>query len=199
MNFPSYCYEKAPPPPLPPFWKGRGEMPPSCLHSLASLCIFFYTHSLCSLLWAAMCDCNNINCQRSPKTQQFMTAKISRNALKQGSRIHAVLRQPDSQLQKYKTARMSCGIAVDQKVCGRDVRHPGLTVWNLQTAQELRMRIKYARKFSFLVMWLLNVKLLKGKNRYGLVWADMIHPPELPVNDEARNEALIASTGVQLY
>jgi len=75
-----------------------------------------------------MCDCNNINCQRSPKTQQFMTAKISRNALKQGSRIHAVLRQPDSQLQKYKTARMSCGIAVDQKVCGRDVRHPGLTV-----------------------------------------------------------------------
>jgi len=27
----------------------------------------------------------------------------------------------------------------------------------------------------------------------------MIHPPELPINDEARNDARIASTGVRLY
>jgi len=27
----------------------------------------------------------------------------------------------------------------------------------------------------------------------------MINPPELPVDDEARNEAHIASTGVRLY
>jgi len=27
----------------------------------------------------------------------------------------------------------------------------------------------------------------------------MVNPPELPINDEARNEAHIASTGVQLY
>jgi len=27
----------------------------------------------------------------------------------------------------------------------------------------------------------------------------MINPPELPINDEARNEAHIASTGVRLY
>jgi len=127
-----------------------------------------------------------------------MTAKISCNTLKQGSRTHSVLRQPDSQLQKYNAAWMSCGIAVDQKVCGWDGGHPELTVGNLQTTQ-LRMRIMYPRKFSFLVMWLLNVKLLKGKNRYGLVWAIIINPHELPINDEARNEAHIASTGVRLY
>jgi len=27
----------------------------------------------------------------------------------------------------------------------------------------------------------------------------MINPPKLPINDEARNETLIASTGVRLY
>jgi len=27
----------------------------------------------------------------------------------------------------------------------------------------------------------------------------MINPPEMPINDEARNEAHIASTGVRLY
>jgi len=27
----------------------------------------------------------------------------------------------------------------------------------------------------------------------------MINPPELPIDDEARNEAHIASTGVRLY
>ena len=69
--------------------------------------------------------------QRYPKTEPFITAKISGNALKQGSRTHSMLRQRSSQLQKYKAARMSRRIAVDQKVCGWDDGHPGLTVWNL--------------------------------------------------------------------
>ena len=43
------------------------------------------------------------------------------------------------------------------------------------------------------------VQLLWGQNRYGLVWAVMINPPELPINDEARNYAHIASTGVRLH
>jgi len=73
----------------------------------------------------------NINYQRSPKTAQFTTAKVSGNAWKQGRRTHSVLRQHSSQLQKYKTARISCRIAIDQKVCGLDGGHPGLTVWNL--------------------------------------------------------------------
>jgi len=34
---------------------------------------------------------------------------------------------------------------------------------------------------------------------YGLVWAVMINSPELPINDEARNEAHVASTDVRLY
>jgi len=31
------------------------------------------------------------------------------------------------------------------------------------------MRMKYARTFSFLIMWLLYVQLLREKKRYGLV------------------------------
>jgi len=57
-----------------------------------------------------------------------MTAKISGNALKQGCRTHSVLRQRSSQLQKYKTALLSCRIAIDQKVCVWDGGHPGLIV-----------------------------------------------------------------------
>ena len=34
---------------------------------------------------------------------------------------------------------------------------------------------------------------------YGLVWAVMINPPELPINDEARIEAHIAKSDVPLY
>jgi len=38
-------------------------------------------------------------------------------------------------------------------------------------------------------MWLLYVQLLGGQNRYGLVCAIMINPPEL--NNEARNNATV--------
>jgi len=54
----------------------------------------------------------NINYQRSPKTDQFTTAKISGNALKQVSRNRGTLSATSAQLT---TARR---IAVDQKVCG---------------------------------------------------------------------------------
>jgi len=57
----------------------------------------------------------NINYEPSTNTEQFITAKIFGNALKQGSRTHSVLRQRSSQLQKYKVARMSCPIAIEQK------------------------------------------------------------------------------------
>jgi len=40
----------------------------------------------------------------------------------------SMLRQRGSQLQKYKSARMSRRIAIDHKVCGWDGGHPGLTV-----------------------------------------------------------------------
>jgi len=38
-----------------------------------------------------------------------------------------------------------------------------------------------------------------GPNRYRLVWAVIINPPEPPIIDEARNGAHIASTGMQMY
>jgi len=61
------------------------------------------------------------------------------------------------------------------------------------------MRIKFATKFSFFNMWLLYVQLLSRKNRYGLVWAITINPPELPIDDDARDETRIASTGVRVH
>jgi len=48
-------------------------------------------------------------------------------------------------------------------------------------------------------MWLLYVQLLAGQNRYGRACAVIINPPELPINDEDRNEAHTASTGVRRY
>jgi len=110
-----------------PLLKGqRNKMP----HSSASMCMLVYRrslHSLCRLQLTTLMDVNYQRYQR----QQFITAKISGKALKQRSRTHSVLHRCSSQLQKYKAARMSCRIAVDQKVCRWDGRHSGLTVWNL--------------------------------------------------------------------
>jgi len=62
------------------------------------------------------------------------------------------------------------------------------------------MRIKHARKFSFLLCGCYMYNYW-GQNRYMFVCAVMINPPEQPINDEARNEAHtgIASTGVRWY
>jgi len=47
------------------------------------------------------------NIALNAKTEQFITAKISSNALKQGSRTHSVLCLRSSQLQKYRAAHNS--------------------------------------------------------------------------------------------
>ena len=112
--------------PVSPLLKGqRGKWPrhASILWRPGAYCSIRTLFNRCRLRVTVM---NNY--QRSPATEQLVTAKISRNALKQGSRTHSVLRQPSSQLQKHKAARMYCRIAVDQNVCGGDGRHPGLTV-----------------------------------------------------------------------
>jgi len=131
------------------------------------------------------------------KTEHFKTAKISGKALKQRIRTHSVLRRCSSQLQKYKAARMSRRIAVGQKVCRWDGRHSELTICNLQTTRELRMRIKYARKLSCLYYVAVIRTTTRGKNRHEPMWAIMINLPELPINDEGRKEAHIASTGAR--
>jgi len=63
----------------------------------------------------------------------------------------------------------------------------------IENAQKIRT------KSLVFFMWLSYVQLLGGQNRNGLVCAIMICPPELPINDEGRNEAHIASTGVRRY
>jgi len=69
------------------------------------ICIFFYTHSPCflchctkyklSALQVRISEENKLNAT----TQQFITAKISGCALKQGSKTHSSLRQSHLQLQ----------------------------------------------------------------------------------------------------
>jgi len=72
-------------------------------------CILFYTHFpylLCHgnehKLSALQVRRPEQNTAFNAKTERFMTAKISGNALKPGSRTHSVSRQRSSQLQKYK-------------------------------------------------------------------------------------------------
>jgi len=87
------------------------------------VCIFCYNHSpyfMChcteyklSALQVGISDENKLN----PTTQQFITAKISGFALKQGSKTHLSLRQSNFQLQN-ETVLMSCRIrAVEHRKC----------------------------------------------------------------------------------
>jgi len=64
---------------------------------------------------------------------------------------HSVPRQLSSQLQKYKAARLTRRIAVDQKIRGWDGGHQGLRVSNLLTTKELKMCIQYSKKFRFIL------------------------------------------------
>jgi len=50
------------------------------------------------------------------------------------------------------------------------------------------MRIKHSRKLSFFYVAVICT-IAKEEERHGLMWAIMINPPELPINDESRNEA----------
>ena len=118
--------------PVAPLLKGQRDECPGHASIFRLPCAYYSTRTLftrcCSLQFVIVMK---INYQRSPKTEQFMTSKIPGNALKQGNRTHSMLRPRGSQLQKYKAAWVSRRIAVDQKVCGWDGEHPGLTIWNL--------------------------------------------------------------------
>jgi len=52
------------------------------------------------------------------ETEQFITAKISGNALKQGSRTDSVLRQRSLQLQKHKVAHSKSAVKHTQRYGG---------------------------------------------------------------------------------
>jgi len=58
------------------------------------------------------------NTALNAKTEQFITAKISGNALKQGSRTDSVLRQSSSQLQNCKAAHSKSAAKHSQRYDG---------------------------------------------------------------------------------
>ena len=55
------------------------------------------------------------NTALNTKPEQFITAKIPGNTLKQWSQTHSKLRQRSSQVQKHQAARISRRIAVEQR------------------------------------------------------------------------------------
>ena len=121
----SYTYdEKAPPLPLPLFWKGSlGNalaMPPFSGIPVHIILLPLFTRCCRLQCVTAM----NLNYQRSPETEQFITATISGNVLKHGRTTRSVLRQDSLQLQKYKAARMSRRMAIDLKLLQRGWRTP---------------------------------------------------------------------------
>ena len=89
------------------------------------ICIFFYIHSpyfmfhcteyKLSALQVSISEKNKLNAT----TQQFITAKITDCALKQGSETHSSLRQINWQLQKSGCAKVSSNTSSwTLKVCG---------------------------------------------------------------------------------
>ena len=120
-----------------------------------AICILFYIHSpyfMChcteyklSALQVRISEKNKIKAT----TQQFITAKISGCAFKQGSETHSSLRQSNLKLQNQ-AALMSRRIrAVEHWRCAAGLAdaHPGLQ------DRILLKRIKHPRKFLFFMMY----------------------------------------------
>jgi len=82
---------------------------------------------------------------------------------------------------------------------GWDGWHPGLTVWNFLSYTRIENEHEVRKKILIFYNVAVICTITKVKKRHGLVWAVTINPPEMPINDEARNEAHIASTGARLY
>ena len=170
--------------PVAPLLKGqRGKCCPRYGSILRRPCAYDSTRTLFTRCCRLQCvTAMNINYQRSPKTEQFTTAKVSGNARKQGSRrTLSVLRQRSLQLQKqkHKAARISCRIAIGQRVCGSDSGHPGLTVWNLLNYTKIENAYEVCKKILVFYYVAVICTITKGKKN-GFVWAVMINPPEMP-------------------
>ena len=80
-----------------PSFERAEEKCPCHASNLPRPCTYYFTRTPFTRCCRLQCvTAMNMNCQRSPKTEQFVIAKVSGNALKQGSRTHSVLRQRSS-------------------------------------------------------------------------------------------------------
>jgi len=84
-------------------------------------------------------------------TQEFIPAKISGCALKQGSKTYSSLRQSNLQLQNQ-AALMSRRIRVYRCAADWLAHSPVCKIESCYATQELRIRIKYARKLPFFLL-----------------------------------------------
>jgi len=167
MKYLWYCYEKAPPPPLPPFWKSKGAMPPPCLHS-PDPCAYYSIRTLFTRCFI-LCNCNERKLSAVSKTAVH-SCKIIRQRVE--TEEWNTLSATSVQFTTAKTpgcANISSNSRWAEKVCGWHGGHPGLTVWNL-----LKLHKNCGCAWStqayfqfFYVAVIYTVQLLRGKNRYG--------------------------------
>ena len=132
------------------------------------ICIFFYTHSpyfMCHCIEYKLSTLQvRISGEDTPNATplQVISAKISGCALKQWNKTHSSLRQSNLQLQ-IQAALMSRPIRVveHRKCAGGWLAHtPVCKIKSYKTTQELRMRIKHARRLSLFCYVQKSSKLL---------------------------------------
>ena len=122
--------------------------------------IFLYIHSpyfMChcteyelSALQVRLSEENTLNAT----TQQFVTAKISGCALKQGSTTHSSIRQSNLQ-RKNEAALMSCRIrAVEHRKCAAGLPNPGLQDRILLNYTRIENADKVRKKLSIFLLFI---------------------------------------------
>ena len=136
-----------------------------CWHNMH---IFLYIHSyfMCQCTEYKLLELRTPNATirtpnatlRTPNAtiQQFVTAKISGGALKQGSKAHSSIRQSNLQ-RKNEAALMSCRIrAVEHRLSGDGLAgaQPGLKNRILQNYTRIENAHKSTRKLSILLLFI---------------------------------------------
>jgi len=102
MKLPMILLWKGTSAPVAPLLKGQRRKCSRHASILRRPCAYYSTRTLFTRCRLQCVTVMNINYQRSPETEQFITAKISGNTLKQGSRTRSVLRQRSSQLENIR-------------------------------------------------------------------------------------------------
>jgi len=85
--------------------------------------VYIILHASFCSLQATICHYNN---HKLYQTDQFITAKIPGNALKQGNRTHSVLHQGGSQLQNTGCGSVSSNWSEDMRLGWRALRFESL-------------------------------------------------------------------------
>ena len=141
------------------------------------------------------------NTALNAKTEQFITAKLSGIALNRGvEHTHCCA----SAFHKCKNIRLRKCLVENQtsregmRLGWRTPRVDSLKLAKVHKNWACAWRTQENFRFILCGCYIYNYFGARTDTD-GIVWTVMINPPDLPINDEARIDAHIASTGVRLY